>query len=63
MEIEKFVDLVERMREAQTSYFKTKNNKQLQRSIILEGLVDEKIKEFNQERKAKYQEPDLFSGT
>lgn len=62
MEIEKFVDLVERMRDTQTSYFKTKNRNTLQRSIILEGLVDEEIKQFREEQAEKNRQPDLFDG-
>lgn len=62
MEIEKFVDLVERMRDAQTTYFKTKNRNTLQRSIILEGLVDNEIKKFKEEQAGKNRQPDLFDG-
>ena len=60
MDIEKFIDLVERMREAQTTWFKTKNRNALQRSIILEGLCDQEIKEYRSIQKDKFKEPSLF---
>lgn len=62
MDIEKFVDLVGTMRDAQTLYFKTKNRNTLQRSIILEGLVDEEIRHFKEEQAVKNRQPDLFDG-
>lgn len=62
MEIEKFVDLVERMRDAQTSFFKTKNRNAFQRALILEPLVDEEIKKFKEEQAIKNRQPDLFDG-
>lgn len=62
MDIEKFVDLVERMREAQVRYFKTKNRNAFQRALILEPLVDEEIKKYKEEIMAKRKEPDLFDG-
>lgn len=60
MDIEKFIDLVERMREAQTTWLKTKNRNALQRSIILERLCDQEIKEYRSIQKDKFKEPSLF---
>lgn len=60
MDINKFVSLVERMRESQTIYFKTKNYRVFQRALILEGLVDEEIKTFNNEQKKNVIQPSLF---
>lgn len=63
MEIEKFIDLVERMREAQRNWFATHKNNFLQRSIILEGLCDKMLQEYREEeKKNKPQEQDLFAG-
>ncbi len=62
MDVEKFVDLVERMRDAQVTYFKTKNRNAFQRALILEPLVDEEIKKFKEEMAAKNRQPDLFDG-
>lgn len=52
METSKFVDLVENMRQAQKNYFKTRDKKQLTRSIILEELVDKEIEEFKRQKPA-----------
>jgi|GEM_PF-5833959 len=60
MDVEKFIDLVERMREAQTTWFKTKNRNALQRSIILERLCDEEIKAYRAIQRDKFKEPGLF---
>ena len=60
MDIAKFIDLVERMREAQTTWFKTKNRNALQRAIILEGLCDEEIKTYKSIQRDKFKEPGLF---
>lgn len=62
MDVEKFVDLVERMRDAQVTYFKTKNRNAFQRALILEPLVDEEIKKFKEEMAVKNRQPDLFDG-
>lgn len=50
MEITKFVDLVENMRQAQKNYFKTRDKKQMTRAIILEELVDKKIEAFKSQK-------------
>lgn len=42
---EKFYDTVKRMREAQKDYFKTRDRRIMTRAIMLEGVVDEMIKE------------------
>ena len=60
MDIEKFVDLVERMREAQTTFFKTHNRNAYQRSIILERLCDERIKEYRDEQRKNPIQRDMF---
>lgn len=60
MDVEKFIDLVERMRDAQRNWFKTKNRNALQRSIILEGLCDQEIAEYRSIQKDKFKEPGLF---
>lgn len=60
METTKFVDLVENMRQAQKNYFKTRDKKQLTRSIILEDLVDKEIEAFKRQKPAP-QELDLFN--
>lgn len=60
MEQEKFIDLVKRMREAQTIYFKTKNKNMLQKSIILEGLVDQDIQQYYNEQRQNVIQPGLF---
>lgn len=49
MKIYEFVALVEKMRNAQREYFKTRDRRILQRSIMLENLVDNEIKQFNDE--------------
>lgn len=59
METAKFVELVERMREAQKNYFKTKERNQLTRSIILEELVDKEIEEFKRQKPAPPKEGTL----
>ena len=58
----KFVEMVETMREAQTNYFKTRHRNYLQRSMILEGLVDKMIQEHHEETDPKFpKEQDLFA--
>lgn len=52
MEITKFVDLVENMRQAQKNYFQTRDKKQMIRASILEELVDKEIEAFKRERPA-----------
>lgn len=59
METAKFVDLVENMRQAQKNYFKTRDKKQLTRSIILEDLVDKEIETFKSQKPAPPQEGTL----
>lgn len=61
MEIDKFIELVENMREAQSRYFKTRDKRALQRSIILENLCDKEIKEYRDTQISKIKEPDLFA--
>lgn len=60
MDVEKFIDLVERMRDAQTTWFKTKNRNALQRSIILERMCDLEIEAYRSNQKDKFKEPNLF---
>lgn len=60
MELQKFIELVKTMRDAQKSYFKTKHRNALQRAIILEGLVDNEIKEYQQSQLEKAKQPTLF---
>lgn len=52
MEMNKFVDLVENMRQAQKNYFATHDKKKLTRAIILEELVDKEIEEIKGQRPA-----------
>lgn len=60
MEMTKFVNLVENMRQAQKNYFKTRDRKQMTRAIILEELVDKEIEELKSQKPAQ-QELELFS--
>lgn len=60
METKEFVALVEQMRMAQKEYFKTRNRNVMQRSIMLEGLVDKEIKAFQEEEAKKDIQLDLF---
>ncbi len=60
MDIEKFINLVERMREAQSTWFRTHNKNALQRSIMLEGLCDEQIKAYRDEQRRNSIQRDLF---
>lgn len=60
MKINEFVALVEKMRNAQREYFKTRDRRILQRSIMLENLVDQEIKHFNNETKKIIRQPNLF---
>lgn len=49
MNYEKFVLMVESMRDAQKEYFKTRNKRVLVRSIAIEGAVDKAIKDWHEE--------------
>lgn len=62
MEITKFVDLVENMRQAQKNYFQTRDKKQMIRAIILEELVDKEIEAFKRQKPAPSWEGTLHLG-
>lgn len=49
MSYEKFVLMVESMRDAQKEYFKNRNKRILVRSIAIEGAVDKAIKDWHEE--------------
>ena len=49
MQIDKFVDIVERMRQAQNEWFRTHNKNAFQRALILEKIVDKDIKDWHEE--------------
>lgn len=57
MESKEFVKLVAQMREAQRSYFKTRNSAWLEKSKMLECQVDNQIKVMSDPQ------PDLFGGS
>lgn len=59
-EIDKFVDTVLRMREAQQEYFRTKNKKVMIHAMMLEGAVDTMIKEYKATPPPKPRQPSLF---
>ncbi|MEO1082426.1 MAG: hypothetical protein AAFY29_22920 [Pseudomonadota bacterium] len=48
MNLEDFMSLVQRMRDAQTEYFRTRDRNVLQRSKALEREVDEAIRTATQ---------------
>lgn len=52
-QVQEFIQMVKQMREAQTDYFKTRNRNSLQRSIMLEKIVDKMIKEHEDEANTK----------
>ncbi len=54
-----FANLVEKMREAQKKYFRTRNKDSLDASKALEAKVD-KILAERRERKEKEMNPELF---
>ena len=58
-DITTFVNLVRQMRKAQASYFKTKDYNAMVDSMKFEGMVDKKIKEFDEAM--KYNNKDLFN--
>lgn len=60
MNIEKFIEKVEMMREAQKQYFKSRDNRILMRCLNLEKLVDEMIIEHKANYKPKVTQLDLF---
>lgn len=45
-----FINLVAKMRAAQTNYFRTRDKSWLTQSIALENEVDKKLLEFNEPR-------------
>ena len=59
MNIDKFVDLVENMRQAQKNYSMTNEKKHKIRAGILEELVDLQIEEYKGEKPAPPQEGTL----
>lgn len=59
-EIDKFVDTVQRMREAQQEYFRTRNKKVMIHSMMLEGAVDMMLKEYKGTPPPQPQQPSLF---
>ncbi len=58
--VAQIIDTVERMREAQRSYFATRNMKALTRAKLLEGAVDNMIAEYKASQIYKAQQADLF---
>lgn len=60
MDKENFIDLVEKMRSAQKEYFKSRNRNALQRSIMLEGVIDKEIKLYKEQRANKELQLNLF---
>lgn len=58
--ISTIIDTVERMREAQRSYFATHNMKALTRAKLLEGAVDKMIEDYKSEQLVQAQQTDLF---
>ncbi len=58
--ISTIIDTVERMREAQRSYFATHNMKALTRAKLLEGAVDNMLAEYKASQMQKTQQADLF---
>lgn len=58
--ISTIIDTVERMREAQRSYFATRNMKALTRAKLLEGAVDKMIEDYKSEQLVQAQQTDLF---
>lgn len=61
--ISTIIDTVERMREAQRSYFATRNMKALTRAKLLEGAVDKMIAEYKASQIYQAQQADLFPDT
>lgn len=59
-EIEKFIDTVKRMREAQKEYFKTRDRKVLIHSKCLEGAVDKMILDYEATKKPALKQAELF---
>ncbi len=60
-DIDKFIDLVKRMRAAQKDYFRTRDRRIMQHSICLEGAVDKCIQEHEEYRKNHPKQLDLFA--
>lgn len=60
MNIEKFIEKVEMMREAQKQYFKSRDNRILMRCLNLEKLVDEMIIEHKFKDKPQVTHLELF---
>lgn len=61
MSYEKFVLMVESMRESQKEYFKHRDKRTLVRSITIEGAVDKAIKDWHEENDPhKPMQQDLF---
>ena len=60
METEKILDLVRQMRTAQKEYFRIRDKRIMQRSIILEKLVDEELENIQTNNKKKDTQLSLF---
>lgn len=63
MNIEKFIEKVEMMREAQKQYFKSRDNRILMRCLNLEKLVDDMIIEHKLKDKPQVTQLELFPPT
>lgn len=60
-DIEQFIDLVKRMRQAQKDYFRTRNRTIMQHSMGLERAVDKCIIEYEENKKDHPKQLDLFA--
>lgn len=61
--ISTIIDTVERMREAQRSYFATHYMKALTRAKLLEGAVDKMLEDYHADQLSKAKQNDLFPET
>lgn len=59
-DVEQFISLVKRMRDAQKEYFRTRDRRVMQHSICLEGAVDKCIQDYEAFKKAHPLQRDLF---
>lgn len=60
-DMEKFIDLVKRMRQAQKDYFRTRDRRIMQHAMCLEGAVDKCIQDHDAYRKEHPRQLDLFA--
>lgn len=57
---DRFKNAVQQMRDAQKEYSRTHDKRVMQKAIILENLVDQMLKELENEKQARPIQQDLF---